>query len=461
MLTCALCAYTAAHAQQHQLHGVVSIQNSGFNNNGKVEYVPLAQVEDDYEMADPATTNSQGEFTLTYIGKEEKNEVSYTITKENLVVVNADRLKAVSGQNHKVSIYMCPPQQLAENKRNYYKIGKTNAEKKLEQKLNTARQELALMNEAVDANVNQIRQKNAHIQQLEAQKQQISKHARELAEKFAYENFDEASTLSQQAFRLFQQGDIDQALKILDIDRLGNDLQKAEEAIAKGENLIREGEKMKATGEQGKQLIVKDLMLGAQLAQLNYDYPKAEQYYQLAIKADSTNINNIWEAAYFLAKQNQHSKAIKLCEQCLALAQTEAERATFLNSLGILQSDKNELEQAEQSYLEALGIRRKLAEKNPDVYLPYVATTLNNLGILQSDKNELEQAEQSYTEALGIRRKLVDKNPDVYLPYVATTLKNLANLQKANWSRRNKAMSKPWEFIENSPRTTPMLIYLT
>ena len=92
----------------------------------------------------------------------------------------------------------------------------------------------------------------------------------------------------------------------------------------------------------------------------------------------------------------------------------------------ILQSDKNEFEDALKSFKEALEIYRKLAQANPQTYLPYVAGTLNNLGNLQSDKNEFEDALKSYKEALEIYRKLAQANPQTYLPDVAMTLINLS-----------------------------------
>ena len=42
--------------------------------------------------------------------------------------------------------------------------------------------------------------------------------------------------------------------------------------------------------------------------------------------------------------------------------------------------------------MEALAIRRKLAEKNPAVYLPDVALTLYNLGILDRDEHRNDEA---------------------------------------------------------------------
>ena len=86
------------------------------------------------------------------------------------------------------------------------------------------------------------------------------------------------------------------------------------------------------------------------------------------------------------------------------------------------------MKEAEQAYGEALAIYRKLAETNPDAYLPDVAMTLNNLALLYSGTQRMREAEQAYGEALAIRRKLAAINPDAYLPNVATTLNNLAFL---------------------------------
>jgi tetratricopeptide (TPR) repeat protein len=71
-----------------------------------------------------------------------------------------------------------------------------------------------------------------------------------------------------------------------------------------------------------------------------------------------------------------------------------------LNNLGLLYSATQRMRDAEEAYAEALAIRRKLAEANPDAYLPDVATTLNNLAILYSATQRMSQAEEAYAEAL-------------------------------------------------------------
>jgi tetratricopeptide (TPR) repeat protein len=107
-----------------------------------------------------------------------------------------------------------------------------------------------------------------------------------------------------------------------------------------------------------------------------------------------------------------------------------AELAVTLNNLGILDRNEKRMGEARNDYVEALKIRRELAQKNPDVYLPDVAETLNNLALLDRDQNRMEGARNEFAEALSTYRELAQKNPDVYLPDVTQTLNCLGLLDQ-------------------------------
>ncbi|MEV0941768.1 tetratricopeptide repeat protein, partial [Micromonospora wenchangensis] len=79
-------------------------------------------------------------------------------------------------------------------------------------------------------------------------------------------------------------------------------------------------------------------------------------------------------------------------------------------------------EQALTPAEEAVRIRRRLAETNPDAYLPNLAASLNNLGIRLSELGRPEQALTPAEEAVRIRRRLAETNPDAYLPNLAMSL---------------------------------------
>src|ERR1022692_3698086 len=94
---------------------------------------------------------------------------------------------------------------------------------------------------------------------------------------------------------------------------------------------------------------------------------------------------------------------------------------------------------AEAAYLEALAIRRRLAEGKPETYLPEVATTLNNLAALYSATQRMKEAETPWLEALSIYRRTAEANPEAFMHYVATTLNNLANLYSATHRLRTSS----------------------
>ena len=58
------------------------------------------------------------------------------------------------------------------------------------------------------------------------------------------------------------------------------------------------------------------------------------------------------------------------------------------------------MEAARKEYQEGVKIYRKLAEKNPENYLPSIAQTLNNLGIVDSAQNGQRRRGRLFEEAL-------------------------------------------------------------
>ncbi|MFM8332555.1 MAG: tetratricopeptide repeat protein [Candidatus Methylumidiphilus sp.] len=128
------------------------------------------------------------------------------------------------------------------------------------------------------------------------------------------------------------------------------------------------------------------------------------------------------------------------------LAQDDPERylpdvAAALNSLGfLLAEDSRRHGEAQAAYQEALQIRRELAKNSPALYLPDVAATLNNLGLLAADDSRRRaEAEAHCQEALKIYRQMARDNPAAHLGHVAATLDNLASLVGDDGGRRAEA----------------------
>jgi tetratricopeptide (TPR) repeat protein len=217
--------------------------------------------------------------------------------------------------------------------------------------------------------------------------------------------------------RLFLDGQVEQALKILDEERLRSNLAAAKQRKEEAEKEIEQA--------------AESWVLKARLLTIQFRFADAEAAYGEALQAAPNSLDINFAFAYFSQRLNRHAVAVKAYERCLEVARqdgNEAAVATTLNNLGVLHHDQHQMDDARQAYEEALKIRRELARENPETYLPDVAMTLNNLGNVHRDQNRMDDARQAYEEALKAYRELARKDPENYLPYVAMTLNNLGIL---------------------------------
>ena len=233
-----------------------------------------------------------------------------------------------------------------------------------------------------------------------------------------------------QAQQYFTQGKFSDADAIL----------KAEELSHDQEHLLNAKEsKNRELEELNKQLIgnANEFLIKAQITATNFNnlnrFQDACRFYEQSIRS-YMYFDNLFEYAYFLQQHNQHNEAERYYQEAMKRFGRELDaptRAMTLNNLGILQSDKNEFEDALKSFKEALEIYRKISPGKPSDLLTRCCHDAQQFGYFTNpNKNEFEDALKSYKEALEIYRKLAQANPQAYLPDVAGTLNNLGNLQK-------------------------------
>jgi tetratricopeptide (TPR) repeat protein len=146
-------------------------------------------------------------------------------------------------------------------------------------------------------------------------------------------------------------------------------------------------------------------------------FDEADGIYRQATNALPDGIEACFGYAVFSQYLNRHQRALPAYERALALARLSGEEgkvAMVLNNLGNLYRDQNRVEEALEAYEEALEIHRKLAEANPETYLPDMAETLYSLGVLHLAQNEMEDALRAFTEALNIYQTFANQNPERY-----------------------------------------------
>jgi len=100
----------------------------------------------------------------------------------------------------------------------------------------------------------------------------------------------------------------------------------------------------------------------------------------------------------------------------------EAERARALGMRGLALSALGRWAEALQATQEAVDLYRRLAQQNPDAFLPYLAMSLTNLGNRLSEMGRRAEALQATQEAVDLYRRLAQQNPDAFLPDLARSL---------------------------------------
>ncbi|HEX3531483.1 MAG TPA: tetratricopeptide repeat protein, partial [Thermoanaerobaculia bacterium] len=421
------------HAQAATLKGVILANEVGGSTVPNVQITAIAG-------ASPTVSNSDGTFTLVFSGKQPGEIVRLVVRKQGFVVVNDIQLRLPLPKDadaEPLIVLLCKAGEKEELARRFYHLktlpnvaaieqtyqelrkeleetnrayaaelealrterdqAKAAAEKMAGERDEVARQLYHLQSLAVIEQVYQKRLKALEIKKqdsaaalivLRNERDQAKEAAEKLADELARTKLESVSDLNREAMSLFLAGKTEEAVKGLD------------------------DEKLRRSAEAGRQLIqeaVDGYLLKARLLTTLFRFDEAAKNYQAAIAVAPDNFQAQFAFAVFNQELNRFPEALDAYTRALSLARrdgNQADVAKTLNNLGILHSDQNHMDEAGKDYEEALKIRRQLALKNPDTYLPYVATTLNNLGDLHRDQNRRDEAGKDYEEALKIRRQL-------------------------------------------------------
>ena len=383
---------------------------------------PIAGVEISADGANPTQTKSNGAFLLDFPRKKPGDPVRVIAQKPGLMVVNDIQLDlALPGEadTKPLIILMSQEGSREEMARRFYRLKSFET---VDETYQTKLKELERLQNATASEVAHLRQERDEAQQA----------AERLASELAKQDPRLAPELFRQAMRLFLDGKVDQALKVLDEARL--------------QQLVRAAQNRRAEADRAIEECAKSYVLRGNLLATRFQFKEAEAAYHAAADAVPDNFRANIALAEFQLEMKEYSEATARYQKCQALAKTPDQVANVLNNLGLLYHRLNRLDEARTAFEKALLIRRGLARGNPDA-LPEVALTLNNLGNLKRDLDQMADAGAAYGEALEIYREFADKDAEAYAPYVASTLENLANYHAAQ-NRATQARTEYEEALE-------------
>ena len=208
---------------QVSVKGIVTEHNSGNKPINGVQIKALG--------ANPDVSDNSGLFQLVFGAKKPGDRVIVSeIKKKGYEIVNkkeVDRWLIGSNPSQRTKIVMCPEGLIAENTAKYYDISLKAVTDGYNKRINALQEQLAKA--LIDAKTYGEQAKTLSDQFTNQQNQ-----LEELADKFARENFDDCSAIQKQAFEAFKQGNIEEAIRILETVDSDAEIAKAKEQSQRG-----------------------------------------------------------------------------------------------------------------------------------------------------------------------------------------------------------------------------------
>ena len=352
-----------------------------------------------------------------------------TVSKTGLMIFNQQAVDEWSARKEPLKLILCDANQFQKQKNNLISIGRNQAEKKYKKRL----AELEKKNKAQQLTLDEY---YAKLDSINRDRDNAEKHMDEYADMFARIDESEVDTLAQMAIELFNQGQLEEAIKLFE---QGNYLEKLDDALkvkTQAKELRQKADSAEVLADKDIEEYKKSIQAQVSAYKMSNEWDKAAELLKgLADKLQTLDV--IWNYAIFSQNLNQFTEAekyYKLYKNKLSiLANTRSEAykssmAACYNNLANLYCDTHRFADCEQMYNSALEIYKRLADTEPHAYDSDLAGSYDNLGLLYQETQRFTESEQMHKSALEIRKCLAKSNPQTYVPNLAKSYNNLANL---------------------------------
>ena len=355
-----------------------------------------------------------------------------TVSKTGLMVFNQQAVDEWSARKEPLKLILCDANQFQKQKNNLISIGRNQAEKKYKKRL----AELEKKNKAQQLTLDEY---YAKLDSINRDRDNAEKHMEEYADMFARIDESEVDTLAQRAIELFNQGQLEEAIKLFE---QGNYLEKLDDALkvkTQAKELRQKADSADVLADKDIEEYKKSIQAQVSAYKMSNEWNKAAELLKgLADKLQTLDV--IWNYAIFSQNLNQFTEAekyYKLYKNKLSiLANTRSEAykssmAACYNNLASLYCDTHRFADGEQMYKSALEIYKRLADSNPQMYEPDLALCYNNLAVLYYFTRRFADSEAMHKSALEIRKRLAKSNLQTYEPDLAMSYSNLGILYSA------------------------------
>ena len=308
-----------------------------------------------------------------------------TVSNTDLMIFNQKEVDEWSARKEPLKLILCDANQFQKQKNNFISIGINQAEKKYKKRL----AELEKKNKAQQLTLDEY---YAKLDSINRDRDNAEKHMEEYADMFARIDESEVDTLAQRAIELFNQGQLEEAIKLLE---QGNYPEIYDDALKK---IKTQAEELRQKADSAVVLADKDIeeykkFIQAQVSvyKMRKEWDKAAELLKgLADKLQTQDV--IWDYAIFSQNQNQFAEA-------------------------------------ETYYKIYIKKQLLLSKTNPQIYESALGDSYNNLANLYYVTQRFADSEQMFNSALEIYKRLMGENSFIYGQRLANCLFGLANSQ--------------------------------
>ena len=403
-----------------------------YRYNGKNKRTPIGGVYiKAVTSANGVVSNEQsGAFELALNNLKMGSRIgNVRVTKQGMMIFNQQAVDEWSVRKDPLCLILCNADEFQKQKKNLIAIGESQAKKKYDKKL----AELKRQNEALQLQLDDYYNK---LDSLEKEYQNALMHMDEYADVFARIDESEVDTVAQHAIELFNRGEIEESIRLLEQQNYLEKIVQANRTIEQADELISTAEQAKELAEQDKQKYLEGIKTQIAGYKLQNEWDKAKEL----LKGLADNLNSleaIWEYACFSQEQNAYNEAeiyyLKCQDVLNRIKDIDTHYRLFIQSnikhnLAVLFNNTQRYSECEVMYKSALEIYEYLAKENPSAFEKFLARTKMNFALMYNDIQCYSKSEIMYKSALKTYEVLAKENPSEFEEYVAVTQMNLALL---------------------------------
>ena len=263
LLSFALIMSIALQAQTLKQQGV------SYRYNGKEPRTPLSNVTIEYSSGNATKSDDGGHFELQFTNLKMGDRIGLVkVTKREMMVFNQQAVDEWSLRKEPLTLILCDAKEFEQQKQNLIAIGRREAEKKYERQKAELEQQLA---------ASEIDRKKYEelLDKAWEELDRLHKHLDEYADLFARIDQSEIDTTAQRAMDLFNQGQVDEAIRLFEQGNYLEKLKATNRAIQQADQLIEAAEQGKAQAEKDKEEQLQSLQAQIAAYKVQNEWEKA------------------------------------------------------------------------------------------------------------------------------------------------------------------------------------------